>query len=184
MSEGNVLRTNQYLTFRLGEEFYAFDVGNAREILEYSTITQIPNTPPWIRGVINLRGNVVPVLDLRLKFGMGNTEKSKSTCIIVVEFMLNSELFVVGILADSVLEVFEMEQKQIEPPPKFGVKLSTHYIRGIGRRADKMFIILVAERIFSEAELSQANEMGGETDLIAADMNKPADKTQSAGSMG
>jgi len=173
-----------FVLFQVKEGLYAIGAEYVREIVMLPKVVGIPNVPPEVRGVINLRGNVVPVLDLRLKFGMGNTEKSKSTCIIVVEFMLNSELFVVGILADSVLEVFEMEQKQIEPPPKFGVKLSTHYIRGIGRRADKMFIILVAERIFSEAELSQANEMGGETDLIAADMNKPADKTQSAGSMG
>jgi purine-binding chemotaxis protein CheW len=104
---------------------------------------------------------------------MGHTEKTKNTCIIVVEFMLNNELFVVGILADAVLEVFELEPKNIEPPPKFGVKLSTHYIRGMGKRGDKMFIILVAEKIFSEAELNETQDASATPPLTEVEVGKP-----------
>lgn len=165
MAANNIIKTNQYLTFRLGKEIYAFDVGNAREILECSDITQIPNTPDWIRGVINLRGNVVPVLDLKMKFGMGSTEQSVNTCVIIVESMVNGEFFVAGILADAVQEVFELDANKIEPPPKFGVKLSTQYIRGMGRRNEQLFIILDAERVFSGKELTIAQEVAEETSM-------------------
>lgn len=159
----SIAKTNQYLTFKLGAEVYAFDVGNAREILECTSITQIPKTPAWIRGVINLRGNVVPVLDMKLKFEMGRTEQTVNTCVIVVESLLDGDKFVVGILADSVQEVFELDTAHLEPPPKFGARIATKYIRGMGRRGNELFIILDAERVFSGDEMNEvqaASEMG------------------------
>jgi purine-binding chemotaxis protein CheW len=148
-------RTNQYLTFKLGLETYAFDVANAREIVECGCVTQIPKTPAWIRGVINLRGNVMPVLDMKLKFGMGRTEQAINTCVIVVESALEGEPFIVGVLADSVQEVFDLEDSHIERAPKFGARIATQYVRGMGRRGNELFIILDAEQIFSEEDMEQ-----------------------------
>ena len=147
-----------YLSFRLGRETYALDVGNAREIVECSTVTQIPKTPPWIRGVINLRGKVVPVIDLKMRFGMGATEETVHTCVIVVEAIAQGEMFVVGMLADAAKEVFELDETDMDPPPRFGVRLATHYIRGMARRGDDLLVILDAERVFSLADMEEAQE--------------------------
>ncbi len=163
-----IAKTNQYLSFKLGNEIYALDVGNAREIVECSLITQIPKMPPWIRGVINLRGTVVPVLDLKRKFEMGQTEQTVNTCVIIVESILDGEMFVIGVLADAVQEVFELESSKIEPPPKFGSKVSTRYLKGMGRRGDMLFIVLDAEKVFSGAELAEAQE--------AADLSGPVEE--------
>lgn len=155
-----ISRTNQFLSFRLGKETYALDVGNAREIVECSAVTQIPKTPPWIRGVINLRGQVVPVVDLKLRFEMGRTEETVHTCIIIVETNVDGEVFVVGILADAAKEVFELDTRSIEPPPRFGARLATHYIRGMARREDELLVLLDAERVFSLDDLAQAQSFG------------------------
>lgn len=151
-------RTNQYLTFKLGPEVYALDVASARQIVEFTLITQIPGTPPWVRGVINLRGTVVPVLDLKMKFDLGTTERTVNTCVIIVEFTVDDEVFVVGMLTDSVQEVFELDAGQIEPPPKFGTRVSTEYVRGMGRRDDNLFIILDPQRIFAAGELVRTKQ--------------------------
>jgi purine-binding chemotaxis protein CheW len=168
MAVGGVVKTNQYLTFRLGGEVYALDVGNAREIVEKTAITAIPKTPPWVRGVINLRGSVVPVLDLKLKLNMGATENTLSTCVIIVEFLLEGELSVVGILADSVVEVFDLGTAKIEPPPKFGTRLSTEYIRGVGRRGEQLYIVLDADRIFSDFEFEEAQSLAEQVPVMDA----------------
>lgn len=145
--------TKQLLTFRVGDEVYALEVTNAREILEYTTETVIPHLPPWIRGVINLRGTIVPVVDLATKLGMPSQERTIDTCIIIVELHLDGELFLIGALVDAVQEVFEVEDAQLEPPPSFGTKVSTELIRAIGTRNDRMFIVLDAERAFTSSEL-------------------------------
>lgn len=178
MAAVTIAKTNQYLTFKLGAEVYAFDVGNAREILECSSITQIPKTPSWIRGVINLRGNVVPVLDMKLKFEMGKTEQTVNTCVIVVESMLEGEKFVVGILADSVQEVFELDAAHIEPPPKFGARIATKYIRGMGRRGSQLFIILDADRIFSGDDMAEVQSASVQAEL---EQQGPEAATDAAG---
>lgn len=149
-------RTSQYVTFKLGDEIYAFDVANTREVVDYTNITPIPHTPDWVRGVINLRGAVLPVLDIKQKFGMPLTARTPATCIIIVELGLGQEVYQLGILADAVREVFEIEHSQIEPAPKFGANISTTYIRGIGRHADQFFVILDVEKVFSTHELAVA----------------------------
>jgi len=164
MATATILATNQYLTFRLGAETYALDVANAREIVEYSAITQLPKTPDWMRGVINLRGIVLPVLDLKLKFGMGATERTVNTCAIVVEVILHGDLHVLGILADSVQEVFELEASQIEPPPRFGTRLSTKFIKGMGRKGDQLFIVLDAEKVLSGEEFDEVEQVSNQGD--------------------
>jgi purine-binding chemotaxis protein CheW len=152
--------TKQYLTFRLAEETFAVDVARVREILDFTTITKVPQTPDFMRGVINLRGSVVPVVDMKLKFGMEETEKTVDTCIIVIEITIEGETTVVGALADKVEEVLELEPDQIELPPRIGMKLNTDFIRGMGKIGETFTIILDTDRIFSFDECTSLTELG------------------------
>src|SRR5512136_159595 len=111
-------QTTQYLTFKLADEVFALDIGKVREVLDFTTVTKVPQTPDFMRGVINLRGNVVPVVDMRLKFGLSLTEKTVNTCVIITEVNLDGEGTVLGAMADSVQEVLDLEQGEIEPPPR------------------------------------------------------------------
>jgi len=154
MSVAGITETVQYLTFKLADEIFAFDVAKVREILEMTSITKVPQTPDFMRGVINLRGSVVPVIDLRLNFGMQCTEQTVNTCIIVVEVNLNGEVLVLGVLADSVQEVVEMEPDHIEPPPQLGTKLNTEFIKGMGKVENTFVMILDIDKVFSSDELS------------------------------
>jgi purine-binding chemotaxis protein CheW len=154
MSVAEIIETTQYLTFKLDEEIFALDIAKVREVLDYTTITKVPRTPEFMRGVINLRGSVVPVVDMRLKFGMTKTDKTVNTCIIIVEITLVGETVVLGALADAVHEVIELEPEQIEPAPKIGTRLKTDFIRGMGRRNDAFIIILDIDKVFSSDELS------------------------------
>ena len=160
MSVTGITETTQYLTFTLDEEVFALEIGKVREVLDFTTITKVPRTPDFMRGVINLRGNVVPVVDMKLKFGMGRTEKAASTCIIIVEVRLGEEEIILGALADSVQEVFDLNPEQIEPAPKIGTQLRTDFIRGMGKRDERFIIILDIDRIFSAEELSVVREAG------------------------
>ena len=147
------IETTQYLTFNLADEVFAVDVGRVREILEITSITKVPQTPDFMRGVINLRGSVVPVIDMRLKFGMTETERTVNTCIIVVEVTMDGETVVIGSLADSVQEVIEMESAQIEAAPHIGTQLNTDFIKGMGKHDGRFVMILDIDRIFSAHEL-------------------------------
>jgi purine-binding chemotaxis protein CheW len=161
MSVPGITETRQYLTFSLGEESFALDVAHVREILEFTTVTKVPRTPEFMRGVINLRGSVVPVMDMRVKFNLSLTEKTVDTCIIVVEVSLDGEETILGALVDSVQEVFELEPDQIEPAPKIGTGLSTEFITGMGKRDDRFIIILDIDKVFSADELDFANTAAG-----------------------
>lgn len=144
----------QYLTFKLGNEIFALDIAKVREVLDFTTVTKVPRTPAFMRGVINLRGNVVPVVDLRLKFGMITTEQSVNTCIIIVEVTVDDETAVLGALADSVQEVLDLDPGQIEPAPRIGTRLNTEFIRGMGRHNDRFMIILDIDKVFSAQEIT------------------------------
>src|SRR5512134_1658617 len=120
MSVDGITETSQYLTFTLDEELFALDIGKVREVLEFTSVTRVPRTPEFMRGVINLRGSVVPVVDLRLKFGLSRTESTIDTCVIITEVESGAEKTVLGALADSVQEVIELEPRNIEPPPRMG----------------------------------------------------------------
>ena len=144
----------QYLTFKLGDEVFTVDVGRVREILEITTITKVPKTPDFMRGVINLRGSVVPVIDLRLIFGMSESEQTVNTCIIVVEVTMNDEIIVLGCLADSVQEVIEMDAEQIESAPHIGTQLNTDFIKGMGKHDGRFVMILDIDKVFSGEELA------------------------------
>jgi len=158
MSVATITETTQYLTFKLAEEVFALDVAKVREILEYSTVTKVPQTPDFMRGVINLRGSVVPVIDLRLKFGMAATEQTVNTCIIVTEVNMDDETILLGALADSVQEVDEMEPEQIEAAPHIGTRLNTEFIKGMGKRDNHFVMILDIDRVFSANELDAVRE--------------------------
>jgi purine-binding chemotaxis protein CheW len=159
MSVAGITETTQYLTFKLGDEIFALDVAKVREILDFTTVTKVPRTPDFMRGVINLRGSVVPVVDMRLKFGMSATEKTVNTCIVVVEVGLEGETIILGALADSVQEVIELEPDQIEPAPKIGTKLRTDFIRGMGKSDSRFIMILDIDKVFSTDELCATQEM-------------------------
>ena len=159
MSVSSINGTRQYLTFQLGEEVFAIDVANVREILEYNSVTRVPKSPEYMRGVINLRGSVVPVFDMRLKFGMTGTQKTINTCIVVVEVSYEGEDIIIGALVDSVQEVFELEADQIEPAPKIGTHLRTEFIKGMGKRDERFIIILDIDKVFSVEEISSIQEM-------------------------
>jgi purine-binding chemotaxis protein CheW len=154
MSVADINEARQYLTFRLDDEVFALDVGQVREILDFTTITRIPQTPEFMRGVINLRGSVVPVVDMRLKFGMGATEKTVNTCIVVVEVQLEGESTIIGALVDAVQEVFELEPTQIEPAPKIGTRLRTEFLKGMGKQDARFIMILDIDKVFTVEELS------------------------------
>jgi purine-binding chemotaxis protein CheW len=153
MSVTDITETVQYLTFKLADEIFALDVSKVREILEQSTLTKVPQTPDFMRGVINLRGSVVPVIDMRLKFGMSVTEQTVNTCIIVAEVQLEDETIILGALADSVQEVIEMEPGQIEPAPHVGTRLNTDFIKGMGKVDSQFIMILDMDKIFSSDEM-------------------------------
>lgn len=148
----------QYLTFNLDKEIFAVDVAHVREIQEASTITKVPRTPEFMRGVINVRGSVVPVVDMRLKLGMPAVADTIDTCIIIMEIGLDGDIVVMGALADSVQEVFELPPEQIEPVPKIGTQLNTRFIKGIGKHDEKFVIILDIENILSTDEIAMVRE--------------------------
>jgi purine-binding chemotaxis protein CheW len=158
MSVPAITEITQYLTFKLEEEVFALDVAKVREILDFTTVTKVPQTPEYMRGVINLRGSVVPVMDLRLKFGMTVTEKTVNTCVIVVETALDGETVVLGVLSDSVQEVIDLEPEQIEPAPRIGTKLNTDYILGMGKQNEQFMMLLDIEKVFSVDGLSVVRE--------------------------
>jgi purine-binding chemotaxis protein CheW len=147
----------QYLTFQLGGEEFAFSILRVREILEYDTITRVPNAPGVVRGVINLRGSVVPVVDLALLFGLAPTEVTKRTCTVIVEAHLEGQELVMGVLADAVSQVVELGPDAIEPPPSFGTRARIEYVMGMGKLdARKFVLILDIDRLLGEATLPAA----------------------------
>lgn len=162
MSVAAITETRQYLTFQLAEEVFAVEVAKVREILEFTSITKVPQTPDFMRGVINLRGSVVPVMDMRLKFGLPETEKTVNTCIIVVEVDHEGETIIIGALADSVQEVFELEPDQVEPAPRIGTKLNTDFILGMGKHDGQFIMILDIDRTFTGDEIVTAGAVSGE----------------------
>ena len=153
MSASEITETRQYLTFKLGKEIFATDVAKVREVLDFTTITEIPRTPDFMSGVINLRGSVVPVVDMRLCLEMSKTERTTNTCIVVLEVLLDNEPTVIGALADSVEEVIDLEPDQILQAPRIGTQIQTDFLKGMGKRDDQFIMILDIDRVFSADEI-------------------------------
>jgi purine-binding chemotaxis protein CheW len=154
---------SQYLTFFLGDEEYAVGILRAKEIIQYDVVTRVPGTPGWIRGVINLRGSVVPVLDLAVKFALPETEASKSTCIVIAEVELEGERLVMGVLADAVSQVIDLLPSDIEPTPAFGTRVHVDYLLGMGKLGKKFVLILDIDKVLSTEELRTAADVEPES---------------------
>jgi purine-binding chemotaxis protein CheW len=152
------LSTVQYLTFLTAGEEYAVGIVKVREIIEYEAVTTVPNTPIWIRGVTNLRGRVVPVVDLAVKFGLPASRISKFSCVIVTEVMFQGENLTMGVLADSVCQVIELSEDQIEATPPFGTRIKTEYLLGMGAMGKKFCLILDIDKVLSADELLAVTE--------------------------
>ncbi len=159
MTDNKLLDDGQLFTFMLANEIYGIEISKVREVMDYKKITIVPKTPDFMKGVINLRGGVVPVIDLRLKFGMEETEKTVDTCIIIVDISVDGEQTFIGALADSVKEVITLEPDNIEPAPKIGTRLDTEFIKGMGKLNEEFVIVLDIEKIFTTEELIAVNEM-------------------------
>jgi purine-binding chemotaxis protein CheW len=143
----------QYLTFFLAEEEYAINIQRVKEIIEYTAVTKVPKVPEWIRGVINLRGNVVPIVDLTVRFGLKARPVTKTTCIVVVEVEQDSERTVMGVIADAVNQVIDLAPKDIEEPPAFGTRVRLEYLFGMGKLGKKFALILNIDRVLSNTDL-------------------------------
>ncbi len=159
-----IVETNQFLTFTLKAEKYAIDVARVREVLELVPISKVPKTPAYMKGVINLRGSVVPVIDLRLKFDMEEAEPTVDTCIIVLEVHLSGEeVIVLGAVSDSVEEVIELPPEKIEPTPRIGTRLDTDFIQGMGKYNEEFLILLDIDKVFTASDIvSLANTVKSE----------------------
>ncbi|MCB1160772.1 MAG: chemotaxis protein CheW, partial [Leptospiraceae bacterium] len=145
----------QYLTFYCGEEIFGINILYIKEIKEFINVTSIPMMPDFIKGVINLRGNVVPVVDLSLRFSRRPTKITKRTCIIIVEIDHEGELVDIGVLVDSVSEVLDIPLENIEKTPNFGSKLRLDFINGLGKIEDEFIVLLNIKNVFSIEELSE-----------------------------
>lgn len=153
------IESKQYLTFSLEEEIFAFEVLKVKEVLEVTHITKVPKTPPFMSGVINLRGGVVPVIDLRIKFDMSGKVHNVDTAIIIVETEFDGETIVIGALVDGVKEVIRLDSTQIEAPPKVGMNVSGEFIENIGKKGNDFIIILDSGKVFSQKELEYVREV-------------------------
>ncbi len=163
MSEMEQSASTRYLTFTLGEEHFALDISGVREILDMTDITRIPQTPASVRGVVNVRGAAVPVIDLRLRFGMEQTVRTVHTRIIIVEIpTANGSITVLGAIADSVKEVLELEPGSIAPPPGMGVAVDTGFLKGIGKSGGKFLLILDIAKILGTDEVLSLSELTGD----------------------
>ena len=154
MEDSNTVSSQQYVTFSLGEELFGVVVSRTREILSLTPVTKVPQTPEYLLGVINLRGQVVPVVDMRLKLGLTAGADTEDTCIIVVDVQIDGEVITVGALADAVREVMDIRSDQIEPPPRLGTRLKTEFINGMGKVDEQFMILLNIDKIFNSDEFA------------------------------
>jgi purine-binding chemotaxis protein CheW len=169
-SRNTELNVQQYLTFMIGREEYAVSLLKVKEIIEYDTVTQVPKTPEWIRGVINLRGSVVPVIDLAVKFRQAPSVAGKLTCIVITEVQSDAqsgvergdESAVMGIMADSVRQVIDLRPQDIEESPSFGTRVKVDYLLGMARSGKKFCLLLDTEKVLSTDELLELPDLAEE----------------------
>jgi purine-binding chemotaxis protein CheW len=164
MDKEDLLKINSFLSFKLGEEEFAAHVGKVLNILEMTKITEVPKAPDYMKGVINLRGTVLPVIDTRIKFGMTPTVYTTNTCIIVLDIEVDGESIHVGALVDSVQAVLEFDSTQIMPAPSIGSKYRSEFIEGVANVDDKFIMILNMDAVFSTDELTSLQDKTKETE--------------------
>ena len=158
MNKSEQIQINSYLTFRLGKEEYAAHVSKVLNILEMTDITAVPKSPEYMKGVINLRGMVLPVIDTRLKFGMPETAYTDKTCIVVMDLEMDGGIVHVGALVDEVVAVVELEKNQVKPPPSIGDTYKSDFITGLAKMDDHFIMILDLIKIFSTNEINIIKE--------------------------
>jgi len=163
-----ITETGQYITFKLGDELFAINVAQVREVLELPHITKVPTAPDYMRGVVNVRGKAIPVVDLRLKFGLVPTPDTINSRIVVMELELDGETTVIGGIADSVHEVIELEPGQINPPPRIAMRWRTELIQGMGKRGDEFIIILDINQVFSSKDAALLERNAAPTEAAVA----------------
>jgi purine-binding chemotaxis protein CheW len=156
--EGDSSQQNQYLSFFVAGEEYALGILEVKEIVEFTTLTKIPSTPTAIRGVVNLRGRVVPVVDLAVRFGLAQTAVTKRTCVVMVEASWDGDAAIVGILADSVSQVMELPAESVQAPPSFGTKAKAEFLKGMANAGEKFVLILDLERVLHTLAVDVAGE--------------------------
>ena len=162
------LQASQYLTFALGGEMFAVGILNVKEIIEYGNLTQIPLMPSFIRGVINLRGSVVPVIDLAARFGGAPSTPGRRSCIVIVEVTgADGVRHDIGVLVDAVSEVLDIPPAEIEPPPSFGARIRADFIFGMGKVGGKFVVILDIDQLLSVDEIAQISATGGAAEIVA-----------------
>jgi purine-binding chemotaxis protein CheW len=146
----------QYLTFSIAGDEYAIGILQVREVVELETLTWVPSTPPYVRGVVNLRGSVVPVVDLAVKFGLPESEVTRRSCVVIVELVTDGELTVIGVMADSVKQVIDLRADEIGVPPSFGTRVSVDFLLGIAKVGKKFALVLDIAKVLAAAELVAA----------------------------
>ena len=149
----------QYLTFLLANEEYAISILKVKEIIEYDTVTTVPKTPKWVRGVINLRGAVMPVVDLAVKFGLEQKPVTKTTCIVIVETQFESQNITIGILADAVSQVIDLTAEDMQTVPEFGTRVKVDYLLGMAQLGKKFALVLDVDKVLSTDELLNLNDV-------------------------
>jgi len=163
-SENTNEDASQFLTFILSEEEFAVPIMQVKEIIEYSNLTNVPMVPEFIAGAINLRGSVVPVINLAIKFAKQPSPISRRTCVVIMEVNIDDENTVMGVLVDKVLQVIDIVDENIDPPPAFGAQIRTDFIRGMGRLDDKFVIILAINAILSANEIAVVGDISNDGD--------------------
>ncbi|MGC9520102.1 MAG: chemotaxis protein CheW [Desulfuromonadaceae bacterium] len=163
MSDSNLKSdtTHQYLTFVLNGEVFGIATDRVLEVLDYTDITPVPQSPEFMCGVINLRGSIVPVVDMHRKFGLPPSERTVNSCIIIVSATVDGEHTSIGAVADSVREVLDLESGAIEDTPRMGTRLNTEFIRGVGKHNEEFILLLNIDTIFSAQQLSSTADEGG-----------------------
>ncbi len=153
---------NSYLSFKIGDTSFCVNVNKVLNILELMKITKVPQSPEYMLGVINLRGEVLPVVDARIKFGIPIRENTANTCIIVMDIDIDKEMAHIGLLVDGVMEVFEIEDEALLPPPGIGSKYKSDFIKGVFKSEDEFIMQLIIDKVFTTDELIVVNESGNE----------------------
>jgi purine-binding chemotaxis protein CheW len=179
MDKEELKQINSYLSFKLGDEEFAAHVSKVLSIMEMTKITKVPKSPEYMKGVINLRGQVLPVVDTRIKFGMSPTEFTKNTCIVVMEVELENDSVQVGTLVDSVQEVLEITEDQIQPPPSIGSKYQSQFIYGMAKVDEKFIMLLDMDKVFSAEEISDmqtSRDMGEKPEEATEETSEPQDQ--------
>lgn len=169
VAEKELREQKQYLTFLLANEECAVDILKVREIIEYETVTAVPKAPQWARGVINLRGAVVLVVDLAAKFGMEQKPVSKTTCIVIVETRFEDQDVMMGVIVDAVSQVVELSEEDIRPVPGFGTQVKTNYLLGMAQVGRKFALLLDVDKVLTTEELHNLSEVSAYTESAAAE---------------